>query len=61
VRAANRQLGLGVPVTHFEAIAGLLVESQTQVAQYFDELCPPADEATSAAAAGHAPKEKETE
>ena len=61
VRAANRQLGLGVPVTHFEAIAGLLVESQAQVAQYFDELCPPADEATSAAAAGHAPKEKETE
>ncbi len=41
VRAANRQLALGVPVSHFEAIEGLLVESETLVAQYFDGLCPP--------------------
>ena len=41
VRAANRQLALGVPVAHFDAIHGLLVESETLVAQYFDELCPP--------------------
>jgi glutamate-ammonia-ligase adenylyltransferase len=40
VRAANRQLALGVPVAHFAAIQGLLVESETLVAQYFDELCP---------------------
>ena len=41
VRAANRQLGLGVPVAHFAAIEGLLVESEESAAQYFDELCPP--------------------
>ena len=41
VRAANRQLALGVPVAHFDAIQGLLVESEALVAQYFDELCPP--------------------
>ena len=40
VRAANRQLALGVPVAHFDAIQGLLVESEALVAQYFDELCP---------------------
>jgi glutamate-ammonia-ligase adenylyltransferase len=49
VRAANRQLQLGVPVAHFDAIQGLLVESETMVAQYFDELCPPEDAAASEA------------
>ncbi len=59
VRAANRQLGLGVPVTHFEAIEGLLVESQGHVAQYFDELCPPVDDSTAPGAAVSVATEKE--
>ncbi len=49
VRAANRQLGLGVPVAHFAAIEELLVESETLVAQYFDELCPALDDRSPAA------------
>jgi glutamate-ammonia-ligase adenylyltransferase len=60
VLAANRQLNLGVPVTHFDAIQGLLVESETLTAQYFDELCPP-DEMPSGTAAGSSETDKEKE
>jgi len=60
VRAANRQLDLGVPVTHFDAIQGLLVESETLTAQYFDELCPPDDDPSGAVAGtSEASKQKE--
>ena len=60
VLAANRQLNLGVPVTHFDAIQGLLVESETLTAQYFDELCPPDDSSGAGAGSGEAANEKET-
>ncbi len=41
VRAANRQLGLGVPVAHFAAVEELLVEGEATSRQFFDALCPP--------------------
>jgi glutamate-ammonia-ligase adenylyltransferase len=44
VRAANRQLGLGVPVAHFAAVEELLVECETAARQFFDALCPPEED-----------------
>jgi hypothetical protein len=49
-----------VPVTHFDAIQGLLVESETLTAQYFDELCPPENGSDGGAGCGEAANEKET-
>ena len=41
VRAANRQLGLGVPVAHFAAVEELLIEGETAARRFLDALCPP--------------------
>ncbi len=48
------------PVTHFDAIQGLLVESESLTAQYFDELCPPHGDSSAEDAASEASKERET-
>ena len=44
VRAANRQLDLGLPISDFNALQELLEETQRRVREIFDQLCPAIDD-----------------
>lgn len=39
VRAANKQLGLSLPLGYFEGLHATLVESQTAARQFFEHIC----------------------
>ncbi|MCB9945194.1 MAG: bifunctional [glutamine synthetase] adenylyltransferase/[glutamine synthetase]-adenylyl-L-tyrosine phosphorylase [Geminicoccaceae bacterium] len=53
VRAANRQLDLALPISHFSALEAFLTDTQNGVTGLFDILCPPTTAIEDTHAGGH--------